>query len=215
MEQILELITKTDWQDIESVSLNTKIILKKIKANKLLLRNLMGSVQKDEELFGLCEHYDFFDKIMLLNSEKERVRIRLHIFLPKKIKRPHYHRWMYSSMILHGGYRHLIYGTEELLDGDVNIKNLKPRLISEKHKGSFYTLDHDIVHSIEATPFTVSLFVTGPPVKDHFVVCDKMIDQKWREYGSEVETFEEKNKKKMTRERLSFIIDKLKIIKVL
>lgn len=211
MEDVIDNLNSLDWDDIEKVSFCTQNALQRLFSDRSMLRLFLRSVPDNAELVSLCEHYDFFDKIVLYRDSLDRFRIRLHVFLPEASHkdRVHYHRWIYSSLILRGSYEHSIYGVEEQIGEDVNPRDLKPVIIRQEKVGSIYTLNHNVIHSVEAEPYTVSLFIRGPAVKDRFLIMDRKSGRKWWEYGRESETIEEIRKKTMGFNRVRKIISKI------
>ena len=138
----------------------------------------------------------------------------MHIFLPGYFDRPHNHRWNYTSLILKGEYRHNIYeyyGNEENFEVD----KLNSILIRKETTGSSYTLHHSVKHSVVAEPYTVSLVVRGPAVKDKFLVSDKKTNKSWWQYGAKNELQSEKLEKIMTRNRLAYLLTKLEEMQIL
>lgn len=211
MEEILKNLDSLDWEDIENASFYTQKALRKLFSNRNIVHSLLESVLDNAQLISLCEHYDFFDKIVLYKDRLDRFRIRLHVFLPEASHkdRPHYHRWLYSSVILHGRYQHLIYGTQDQINENINVRTLKPIIVREENVGSIYTLNHNVIHSVEAEPYTVSIIIRGPAVKDRFLVMDKRTNKKWWEYGRESETIEEIRRKAMPPGRIKRLINKI------
>lgn len=207
---ILKRLNGLNWNDIEKVSSCTEKVLWEIYSSKNILRDLLTSLLNNKELLFLCEHYDFFDKLVLYKDPLDRFRIRLHVFLPESHKnRAHYHRWVYSSLILRGGYKHAIYGTEDQITQYMDPRDLKPIIIQQVKAGSTYTLNHNVIHSVEAKPYTVSLFIRGPAVKDRFLIMDRKTGRRWWEYGRECESIEEIRRKVMSISRVRKIINKI------
>jgi hypothetical protein len=52
-----------------------------------------------------------------------------------------------------------------------------------------------------AEPYTVSLVVRGPTVKDRFLVMDRLTGKSWWQYGVAQESPEEAAKKRMSADR--------------
>lgn len=203
-----------DWENIEEVNAFSQNMFLKLLCDKVLLKSQFQNVLNDNHLFSLCEHYDILDKIVIYDDPINEYRIRLHLFLPGYIDRPHNHRWTYSSYIIKGFYKHFIYGSESQFD-KTNIKNLKPTMIRNEYEGSSYTLHHTLVHSIVAEPYTVSIVLRGPAVKDKFFIYDKSTKKFWHQFGAQHESKEEKLKKVMTKKRFQFIYRKLHEIEVI
>lgn len=210
MEEILRDLDSLDWENIEEASFHTQEALRRLFSNRSILRSLLGSVLSNRELISLCEHYDFFDKIVLYKDELDRFRIRLHVFLAESHRdRPHCHRWLYSSTILRRSYQHLIYGTEDQINQNTDVQDLEPMMIREEKVGLIYTLNHNVFHSVGAEPYTVSIIIRGPAVKDRFLVMDKRTNKKWWEYGRESETIEEIRRKAMSLDYLKRLINEI------
>jgi hypothetical protein len=213
IKKILKELEALDWGDVEKVHFCTQKVLKKIFTDRSILRLFIDNAIADKELVSLAEHYDFFDKLVLYVDKKDRFRIRLHLFSGETSNknRPHCHRWAYSSVILHGGYQHFIYGTEAIV-ANTEIAKIKPILIKEEKVGSTYTINDDVFHSIAAESGTVTVIIRGPSVKDRFLIIDKKANKKWWEYGRESETLEEISKKSVSPESIKEIISKLEIL---
>jgi len=211
LESVIKDLERLNWRNFETVALNTQKVLKEMLNNKEIISLLLENLLKNDKLISFAEHYDFFDKLVLYVDKKDRFRIRLHLFSGDKSTkhRPHHHRWVYSSVILRNGYKHFIYGTEEQINENTKIKDLKPIVIREEKTGSIYTLNHNVFHSIEAEPDTVSVIIRGPAIKDRFLIMDKKTNKKWWEYGRKSETIEEIKRKSLDINQIRKIIDKL------
>lgn len=199
VDQISEL------EEFEKLSLST---LSTLGQDKSELRRLVLAAREDESLFSLCEHYDILDKIVLHADEEKSLRLRLHIFADDYFDRPHNHRWSYSSHILSGSYRHVIFSVDAKSD-DVDTRHLVPVLIRREKQGDFYTLHHSQYHSVTAEPNTVTLILRGPARSDRFRVMDMETKESWWQHGATSESEEEKNKKRMTKDRFDFLVEKL------
>lgn len=216
-ENIIKCLEKLNWEKLEEVAFCNQNILEKLLKNRKIIILFLENVLQDKTLISLAEHYDFFDKIVLYADKKDRFRIRLHIFSGDTSTkyRPHHHRWSYSSVILRGSYKHFIYGTEDNIDEEIDFEDLKPILVREEKQGTIYTLFHKVFHSIEAEPNTVSLFIRGTPVKDRFLIMDKVTHKKWWEYGRQSEAVEEIRRKQVSLEHIKNLIKKLHKLEVL
>lgn len=170
------------------------------------LKQCLLAAREEERLFSLSEHYDILDKIVL--HADEGYRIRLHIFGDGYFDRPHNHRWSYSSRILSGGYRHTIYSLNHATDTP-EMEHLVPVLIRRESAGDFYMLHHSQYHSVTADPGTVTLIYRGPAETDRFRVMDRTTQEAWWQYGANIESQQEKEDKRMTRERFDLLIEKL------
>ncbi len=214
MEDLFKMLTNLDWENTDDVNSSTQTLLNEFAHNKANIKSLLESVTTKTELLSLCEHYDILDKIVLYSDKVVGFRMRLHVFLPGYYDRPHNHRWSYSSVILRGSYRHFLYGSDNNFDEHVSVQNLKPLMVREEQVGSTYTLHHSMVHSVVAQPYTVSLVIRGPAVKDRFLVTDKKTNETWWQYGAKYETQKEREIKAMSLERLEAVIEKIHELKL-
>jgi len=214
---IIKYLEKSNWRNLGEIDFYNRSVLEKLFNDREIINLFLENILQEKYLISLAEHYDFFDKLVLYVDKKDRFRIRLHIFTGDKSTkyRPHCHRWAYSSVILHNGYKHFIYGTEDQINENTNIKDLNPILIREEKTGSIYTLDHKVFHSIEAEANTVSVIIRGPAVKDRFLIFEKLTNKKWWEYGRGSETIEEIKRKQVSIEHIKNLINKLYKLKVI
>ena len=173
-----------------------------------MLRGILLDLPERPDLLGLCEHYDILDKIVL-HDDPSGVRVRLHVFLPGYFDRPHNHRWSYASTILRGQYRHYLFGDADL-DESVDPANLKALMVRDEQPGSTYALHHTMVHAVVAEPYTVSLVIRGPAVKDRFLVMDRKTGQSWWQYGASQEPAYDAEQKRMSVERLGELTTSLR-----
>jgi hypothetical protein len=205
MEAIIEplraLEGEDDWGDIDAVETTTRKVLDALTDDRSVIRSILRDLPRRPELLALCEHYDILDKIVLWD-DPTGFRVRLHIFLPGYFDRPHNHRWSYASTILRGQYRHYLFGNVEL-DEHVQPRDLDAVLVRQEQVGDAYALHHSMVHAVVAEPFTVSLVVRGPAVKDRFLVMDRKTGESWWQYGAGQESAEDASKKRMSVERFS------------
>ena len=189
-------------QNLEEFSERTNELLFQFSQSKQELRRRILKVPSQKDLFNLCEHYDILDKIIL---EDGPIRIRLHIFADGHFDRPHNHRWTYSSYILSGGYRHIIYVLKEENDNP-KINDLLPVMIRQEKVGNFYTLHSSQYHSVIADPNTVTLIARGPPDKDRFRLIDRVTKEAWWQYGASAESQDDKEKKNMKQIQLNIAV---------
>ncbi|MCW2932909.1 MAG: hypothetical protein JWM19_3871 [Actinomycetia bacterium] len=89
----------------------------------------------------------------------------------------------YASTILTGQYRHVLFGDPDL-DERVDPASLTPVMVRWEQSGSSYVLHHTMVHAVVAEPYTVSLVIRGPAVKDRFLVMDRGTGHSWWQYGA-------------------------------
>lgn len=211
---IVEPLYSLDWRDMEAVEAATRKALAVLleDRNRPLIRQILLALPEQPELLRLCEHYDILDKIVLWD-DPIGFRVRLHVFLPGYFDRPHNHRWSYASSVLTGQYRHILFGDVQL-DERVDPASLKPVMVRWEQAGSSYVLHHTMVHAVVAEPYTVSLVIRGPAVKDRFLVMDRKTGESWWQYGARRELEEEAAKKRMPVERLLELVDRLRELDV-
>jgi hypothetical protein len=202
MEAIVEPLRSLgakDWDDIDAVEAETRKVLDALTGDRSVIRSVLVHMPRRPELLALCEHYDILDKIVLWD-DPAGFRVRLHVFLPGYFDRPHNHRWSYASTILRGQYRHHLFGNVEL-DERIAPGSLHAVMVRQEQEGSAYALHHSMVHAVVAEPYTVSLVVRGPAVKDRFLVMDRRTGESWWQYGAGQESAEDAAAKRMTIER--------------
>ncbi len=208
METVIELLRSLDWEDTDTVEAATVKALATLTSHRWMLRDILMDLPERPDLLGLCEHYDILDKIVL-HDDPSGVRVRLHIFLPGYFDRPHNHRWSYASTILRGRYRHYLFGDADL-DESIDPASLKALMVRDEQPGSTYALHHTMVHAVVAEPYTVSLVIRGPAVKDRFLVMDRTTGQSWWQYGASRETAYDAEQKRMSVEQLAELTNSLR-----
>jgi len=114
-----------------------------------------------------------------------------------------------TGLILHGGYRHSLYGARADLDEQVDVTSLEPLLIRDERPGDTYSLHHTMVHAVVAEPYTVSLILRGPPAKKRFLVMDRNTREAWWQYGAADEDEETAAAKRLSSDRLAELRDRL------
>lgn len=201
MEAIIEPLRSLDWEDIDTLEHATRKALTTITEDLGAIRAALLSLPERPELMTLCEHYDILDKIVL-HSDESGIRLRLHVFLPGYFDRPHNHRWSYASMIMRGEYRHYLFGNTTL-DETIDPDSLTALQVRQEHVGTIYALHHTMVHAVVAAPFTVSLVLRGPAIKDRFLVMDRKTGASWWQYGANQESVTSAAEKQMSLERLA------------
>lgn len=198
----------------------SKDIFLSISQNRTRLRELVLDVPQNPKLFSLCAHYNAVDKIILWNSDDDKMQLRLHIYSDKinppaksfqaDIAQAHNHRWNFSSLILSGGYRHTLYREE-----NSSLLRLIPTMVRQENVGDCYTLHHSQYHSIVEQPNTVSLLVRGPLEKESFQVIHETAEGIGWQNAPSLESPEEKKQKKMDVERYQMLVEKLIRLKVI
>jgi predicted metal-dependent enzyme (double-stranded beta helix superfamily) len=199
VEPLRALEGEDDWGDIDAVEAETRKVLDALSDDRSVIRSVLADLPRRPDLLPLCEHYDILDKIVLWD-DPTGFRVRLHVFLPGYFDRPHNHRWSYASTILRGQYRHYLFGNVEL-DETVQPRDLDAVMVRQEQVGDAYALHHSMVHAVVAEPYTVSLVVRGPAVKDRFLVMDRKTGESWWQYGAGQESAEDAAKKRMSVER--------------
>jgi hypothetical protein len=201
VEAIIEPLRSLDWEDIDAVEHAARKALSTLLEDPQAIREALLALPERPALLKLCEHYDILDKIVL-HDDASGARLRLHVFLPGYFDRPHNHRWSYASTILRGEYRHYLFGDAEL-DERVDPAALTSLMVRQEQVGNTYALHHTMVHAVVAEPFTVSLVLRGPAVKDRFLVMDRRTGESWWQYGASQETAQSAEQKRMSVERLA------------
>lgn len=206
MESIIKPLRALHWHDAETVEPATTKACQQILASPDDLWQTLRTLSERPGLLALCEHYDILDKIVLWD-DPSGIRVRLHVFLPGHFDRPHNHRWSYTSTILRGQYYHYLFGDAELDNDDPG--SLTALMVRTEQAGTTYTLHHTMVHAVVAEPYTVSLVIRGPAVKDRFLVMDRTTGESWWQYGSGQESASDTAAKQMRPERLAELTDSL------
>jgi hypothetical protein len=209
VDQHFEALEHLDWSNLEEVATANETLLRHLASDRSRLRNLLEGLANDAGLLSMCEHYDLLDKLVLARGNRQDFRLRLHVFLPGYFDRPHNHRWSYSSLILRGSYRHVIYGQDVGLADDIDVGALQPIMTHRQRADDFYTLHHSLIHAVIAEPYTVSLIIRGPSQKARFLVMDRLENRAWWQYGMASETPQERETKVMSQAHLSALIAKL------
>ena len=203
-------VASLDWNNLTDVTAASNKLLTALNAHRGVLRELAEHAIGNPDLLPMCEHYDILNKIALHN-DPTGWRLRMHIFLPGYFDRPHNHRWTYSSRILYGSYTHTLYGTDDQLcdRDDIDVAELQPCMVRTESAGDFYTLHHTMIHSAAAEPYTTSLIVRGPAVKDRFLVTDRVTGQAWWQYGAAMESRDDAARKRMNTSQANTCLQQL------
>ncbi len=201
MESAIEPLHSLDWEDTDAMEHACRKAFTMLIDDPGSIRKALLLLPERPDLLKLCEHYDILDKIVL-HDDESGVRLRLHVFLPGYFDRPHNHRWSYASLILGGEYRHYLFGDAEL-DAQADPATLKVLQVRQERADSMYALHHTMVHAVVAEPYTVSLVLRGPAVKDRFLVMDRTTRESWWQYGASQETADTARRKQMSAARLT------------
>ncbi|MGH3846269.1 MAG: hypothetical protein ACRDS0_33350 [Pseudonocardiaceae bacterium] len=102
---------------------------------------------------------------------------------------------------MRGEYRHYLFGNPTL-DETIDPDSLTALQVRQEYVGTVYALHHTMVHAVVAEPFTVSLVLRGPAIKDRFLVMDRKSGESWWQYGANQESSTSAAEKHMSLERL-------------
>jgi hypothetical protein len=201
----IEPLTSIDWDDIDAVEAAGRDVLEKLNADRTILRQAMDDLPNRPALLALCEHPDpeataglgqQLDKIVLYSDEKSGVRVRLHAFWEGCADLPHNHRWSFVSMVLHGQFRHSLFGP--VADDATFLAPPRALHVRQEQAGTIYALHHDMLHALTAEPNTVSLVIRGPAAKDRSFLLDPATGERLWHVGAGQESPEEAARKQMT-----------------
>lgn len=173
----IDILTKAfhqvDWQHLEQVHEAAATVLP-VLAEPAELGRLWDRMVGDDRLAAGAEAFNTFQKFVLYDDPESGVRLRLHIFGDHMVEEAHNHRASFSSLILRGSYRHILYGNVEDVWGEENrpAQAPDPRFIQEQLPGSSYTLHNAFVHAVYANPGTISLVIQGPRDRSSFRIYD-------------------------------------------
>nr|WSX75838.1 hypothetical protein OH826_19460 [Streptomyces sp. NBC_00899] len=203
---LLPMMEGLDWDDMAAVSAACHAAFASLTSDRwALLADLTSRVPADPHLAGMCEHYDFMDKVVI-HDDPAGYRIRVHRFLPGYFDRPHNHRWSFGAFILTGSYQHLQYGA------DTDFENATPDSLQvlcsrTEQAGDWYVLHHTAVHSVAAEPGTLSLVLRGPAAKARFRILDAPANTSFHVRGAADETPAERAAKTMPPYRLTAAVE--------
>lgn len=201
VEAALEPLRSLDWDNIDAMQTATRqALVSLIDIDRDPIRTALQDLPRRPELLALCEHHDVLD-IVVLWDDPTGFQVCLHVFPSGYSGRAHNHRWSYASTILRGRYRHFLFGDVEL-DEDKTPDCPEAITMREELAGRMYALHHSMVHAVVAEPYTVSLVIRGPAVKDRFLVMNRKTGESWWQYGAKQESPAEAAPKRMTAERL-------------
>ena len=158
-----------DWSRPQSVAAGAGAVLDGLTGRPDLLADLVRDLTRPDAAGAASESHPHMDKLVLWQSRDAAVRLRLHVFFPGYLDRPHNHRWSFVSRILSGSYVHTIYGTDTDVLGEIRAgREPRPRYVRREEAGSAYLLENTMVHSLHTDEVTVSLLLRGPSVKDQY-----------------------------------------------
>ena len=187
-----------DWDDTGSILSGCMPAFDAIASHPDVLAVLLASLEADTRLQGMCERYDFLDKLVVCDLPDAGVRVRLHLYRDGYFDRPHNHRWSFASRILRGQYVHRIFGRDAELTEDTDPGTLRAIHVRIETPGATYALHHASVHTVQAGEGTVSLLIRGPAAKDRFLILDRAAGGSFWVYGAASETPQQRASKVMT-----------------
>lgn len=205
--RILNTFNKVNFDSLEDLYLAVLNLREKIQNRPSITHHFLDYIMEKENITEICEEYDSSIKLTLIKNPNFSVRLKY--FLEGYNTKLHNHRWNFASIILKGGYRHYIYGNSQAF-----IENQYEKLylsnIRYESTLSFYSLHHNAIHKIEPISKTLTLQVRGPAVKDKYKYYRAETGESWYQYGSNYETKNEKEKKKLPLEHIKKIIFEVK-----
>ncbi len=209
MTDLFAPLRTLDWGDVAAVGEVGLPLLEAVATGDGVLGALVRDATGDRRLLDLGEHLPWADKVVL-HDDPTGFRLRLHIFQPGYRDRPHSHRWAFASRILHGGYRHEVWGSEADIDPTAPDPSAL-RLLTVRHEatGSSYALGDSTLHCFTADPGTVSLVLRGPATKDRNMGVDPATGQVRWKYGAADEPAAARRQVELTPEHLGRALDAL------
>jgi hypothetical protein len=199
---VAEAIAEIDFADLQSMLDGGEALMREA-AQPEHLQALLERTRTSPELLAQCEHFNLFDKILLHEDRQRGVKLRLHVF-GGEVREMHHHRASFSALVLHGSYRHLLFGDEMWLGepGD-SPSQLQPLLAQEQQPGTSYAIHHAMVHATVAKPETVSLMLQAPVARESFRIYDLETGRRRDRYGKEkAAEVQEEGESRITPERI-------------
>lgn len=217
LNDILGPVLALDWKDTESVEVVTKNALMNLSEDKELLKSLVTNLYEDEEKFGRCEKDYNIEKYVLFSDNETGVRLRMHVMYPHSSDIPHSHRMNFTSLILHGGYKHTLYSPMD--DGSTlhDADQIKPVYIKDEVKNVPYFIDHSVIHNLRAVgeDKCISLMLRSPAQKQRAIHYDFGTKETWWRYGSKERTPESlKNTREVARSDIDNLLTLLESYRV-
>jgi hypothetical protein len=166
MDRIVNRLSSLDWGSIEHAERHCRSALEEL-SRPGALRELLTGVRTDRRLLGLSERHSWGDRLVLWDDPVNQWRVRLHRF-EDQVDDPHSHQWPFHTLILHGSYRHMLFGTERSVRLAMENSGALPRpsLVRTESVGSSYAIDDQMVHVVKTRADTVSVVIQGPRLKD-------------------------------------------------
>ena len=166
MDRVFNRLSSLDWGSIESTERHSRTALAEL-CRPGALRELLAGVLTDKRLLRLSERHQWGDRLVLWDDPVNQWRVRLHRF-EDQADDPHSHQWPFHTLILHGSYRHMLFGPETAVRSALENGGGLPRpsLVRTESTGSSYAIDDQMVHAIKTTADTFSVVVQGPRLKE-------------------------------------------------
>ena len=205
-------VEHVNWDDTGSILGGCAAALDAIAGDPRTLAALLASLEEDRHLQGMCERYDFLDKLVLCDLPEPGVRVRLHLYRDGYFDRPHNHRWSFASRIIRGQYVHRVFGQDTDFTEDTDPASLRPIYERIEAKGATYALHHASVHTVQATEGTISLLIRGPAARDRFLILDRAAGSPFWVYGAASETPAQRASKVMTPPALTEVIGRIRAL---
>lgn len=203
--RLLTTLRAIRWDDMVHVTEILPGVLEELSGSPEWIADALDHLVGDPHLRTLTERLAELDKLVLLDDETSKVRVRMHVFRAGYFDRPHNHRFTFSTRILSGAYMHTVYGDYPDADTTIDGASLKPKLVKREVAGTGYCIEHTLVHSVAADPDTVTLTVRGPAQKDRMLIVDPTDGRTWWVFGAKDETKEEVLARRLDTERLNGI----------
>lgn len=234
MSNFLDEIT-VDWSDFEDAGRITRLMLKKLADDRLLLRDLVRGVAFDECLLSKCESHQLLDYLVIYDAPDRGFRVRVHLATDDHLDRPHDHRFSFSSLLLNGGYRHTWYRARQPAWNEASdesalpfmsrltpdrrwakeIDQLQPQVIRQEVEGSCYSLHHTAIHTTHTSPDCISLFIRGPAEKRRSFIIDPSARTLWWRFGHLEEPDLRRDEKRFTFDQYRWAGERLETLGIL
>ncbi|MFS8184755.1 hypothetical protein ACMG4P_24805 [Pseudovibrio denitrificans] len=146
-----------DVLEIVSIPSNLKILLEEFVSNQRL--------KEKSKIFNL------FSKLVLLDGQDYKWKLRLHVF-DRQVLEAHHHHASFCACVLQGSYSHFLFGPNSSLDARRLSFPLRPLFIHNHEPGSFYFIDHDMVHATMIEKPTVTLMLQAGSERSSFEIYD-------------------------------------------
>jgi len=215
-----------DW------SRNTQNLLKdSFLGNKDLLTNMIIEAIKNPSLRSKFESHLLLDYLVIYEDEYDN-RIRIHISTSEHLTRIHDHRFDFSTLVLSGGYKHILYSLknnpykisseeeaiscQSLDDPDYNFYRMKESelvemtSIRDEIPLSLYSISNKVIHSVLTKENTISIIVRSKAKKNRSFIFDTSSENiLWWRFGRVDESSERIKSKIMSDKKLTIVLNSL------